>query len=352
MESINEKRFKNTFMNILANGGTEAYGRGISLKLANYAYQQGLNVMILKGTDSSNTQFFVNISSQLQYWWNDSSCGFGYSEVDEEDYIPYDGKLHESILTEKDDNKMNESKNNAVVFIDASSSMLPYQDAARRLAARYDTDMVFYFADTVGTDPKNVGYGTGIGKVVKYIKEHPNYNYVIVTDDDPEIRNSALKNLPNVEIVDARTAEDDQDRELAIKDAEKNISDEQKQRNRSKIAKLIDDDKMNEDMSVRAKLKALYPELDFEDKVEEAVELEDDFDLTEDVVDVESDVEAIDDDMDFDLDECDEQRFMETLYNGSDFDAHDDEEFAEDLDCEDDECWENDLISDDYDDGM
>ena len=92
-----------------------------------------------------------------------------------------------------------------------------------------------------------------------------------------------------------------------------------------------DDDKMNEDMSVRAKLKALYPELNFGDEV----------------------TEGFDDDMDFDIDESHETRMMDLLYEGSDdFDDHDDEDFDQFSDCEDDECWENDFISNDYDDGM
>ena len=90
-----------------------------------------------------------------------------------------------------------------------------------------------------------------------------------------------------------------------------------------------DDNKMNEDMSIRAKLKALYPELDFGDEV----------------------TEGFDDDMDFDIDESHETRMMDLLYEGSDdFDEYDDEAIDEFSDCEDDECWENDLISDDYDD--
>lgn len=89
------------------------------------------------------------------------------------------------------------------------------------------------------------------------------------------------------------------------------------------------DESLNEDMSIRAKLKALYPELDFGDEV----------------------VEGFDDDMEFDIDESHETRMMDLLYEGSDdFDDHDDEDTDEFSDCEDDECWENDLISDDYDD--
>lgn len=89
-----------------------------------------------------------------------------------------------------------------------------------------------------------------------------------------------------------------------------------------------DNNKMNEDMSVRAKLKALYPELNFDDEV----------------------TEGFDDDMDFDLEESSEHNFMEALYKGADFDAHDDESLEESSDCEDDECWENDIISEDFDD--
>ena len=42
---------------------------------------------------------------------------------------------------------------------------------------------------------------------------------------------------------------------------------------------------------------------------------------------------------------------MNTLYKGADFDAYDDE-VVDYSDCEDDECWENDLISDEFDDEM
>lgn len=115
-----------------------------------------------------------------------------------------------------------------------------------------------------------------------------------------------------------------------------------------------DDNKMNEDMSVRAKLKALYPELNFGDKV-----VEEDFenafdaeDLDEEISEVEGQMSFFDDDMNFDIEEDDGIRRMNTLYNGADFDAHDDEALEESSDCEDDECWENDIISDDYDDGM
>ena len=89
------------------------------------------------------------------------------------------------------------------------------------------------------------------------------------------------------------------------------------------------DESLNEDMSIRAKLKALYPELNFGDEV----------------------TEGFDDDMDFDIEEDDDIRRMRTLYSGADFDAYDDE-VVDYSDCEDDECWENDLISDDYADGM
>ena len=90
-----------------------------------------------------------------------------------------------------------------------------------------------------------------------------------------------------------------------------------------------DDNKMNEDMSIRAKLKALYPELDFGDEV----------------------TEGFDDDMEFNLDECNEQRFMETLYNGTSKNESiwDDEEDAnEEFDSEDDEFIDDEDI--DYDD--
>lgn len=197
-----------------------------------------------------------------------------------------------------------------------------------------------------------------------------------------------------------------------------------------------DDNKMNEDMSIRAKLKALYPELNFGDEVVdeslneevdseiaiptpydkyfEIIEVEydedddysykpgdkiddvtiladvaakdewaDQFDsiysLTDDsqfpIVEIVHDrlypvelpeddlneatdnqvagqMSFFDDDMDFDIEEDDEIRRMNTLYKGADFDAYDDEALEESSDCEDDECWENDLISDDYDDGM
>lgn len=114
-----------------------------------------------------------------------------------------------------------------------------------------------------------------------------------------------------------------------------------------------DNNKMNEDISIRAKLKALYPELDFGDKVEE--DLENAFDaeaLDEEISEVEGQMSFFDDDMDFDIEEDEGIRRMNTLYNGADFDAYDDESIEESSDCEDDECWENDLISDDYDDGM
>ena len=165
-------------------------------------------------------------------------------EVTEDPTEEFDDEASEIEEVEEEevlDESLNESKNNTVVFIDASASMIPYQNAARRLANRYNANKVFYFASEVGEAADKVGYTTAADKVVKYIKEHPGYDYVIITDDDTEIINSELKNLPNVEIVDASTAEDDEARELALKNAEKNISAEQRARNKSKIAKLIGD---------------------------------------------------------------------------------------------------------------
>ena len=426
--------------------------RGDGIKLANYALKKGLPVMLDKNSDPDYPEFYLKDGSS-EYHWGDYFYTYGFTNPDATDLVPYEGNL-DILNTEKDDVKMNESKNNTVVFIDASSSMIPYQDAARRLANRYDTDKVFYFANEIGGAADKVGYATAADKVVKYINEHPNYDYVIITDDDTEIGSSDLKNLPNVEIVNARTAEDDEARELAIKDAEKNISDEQRARNRFKIAKILGDDELNEDMSVRAKLKALYPELDFGDRVEETINEAVDPDMfaelqeyTEDADDmyisydseyadyindlymeavaklekefkdlfiepsiqgtagaifakynaddgayetswnfedelefldsiilgssseedyinqvadfirtnletaslVES-LDSVDDDMDFDINESDEYSFMEALYKGADFDDHDDEALEESSDCEDDECWENDLVSEEFDD--
>lgn len=120
--------------------------------------------------------------------------------------------------------------------------------------------------------------------------------------------------------------------------------------NRKNESNEKDDNKMNEDMSIRAKLKALYPELNFEDDKNEALPL-----ATLAASAVGSFIgkklaEEIDDDMDLDIEEDADIHRMNTLYRGADFDAYDDEALEEASDCEDDECWENDLISEEFDD--
>lgn len=396
--------------------------RGDGIKLANYALKKGLPVMLDKNSDLDYPEFYLKDGSS-EYHWGDYFYTYGFTNPDAADLVPYEGNL-DILNTEKDDNKMNEAISDRYLIDLEKAKNLTENDMLGK------SGMWFY------------GKPSGDGWVEKYYlsyrKAGSRWSKYVSTKVENDCWVVKIANEAGGMPFDSF----DEAKAWLVDALEGHLN---------------ESDKMNEDMSVRAKLKALYPELDFGDKVEEGLDesiaaeelltkvakelfpqitaiaeaykaaceaddaeyddyyAEEDSDLywdyareakskiieflhkhvptvntdcveyfeffnsddkfnldilTQDIQECCLEDSNVDDDTDFDIDESSEYNFMEALYKGSDFDDHDDENEIDylyhnaseeelrkmgafdNLNDEEDDPWENDLISEEFDDAF
>ena len=331
--------------------------KGDGIKLANYALKKGLPVMIDKNSDPDYPEFYLKDGSS-EYHWGDYFYTYGFTNPDATDLVPYEGNL-DILNTEKDDNKMNEDMSIRAKL----KALYPELDFDDGIVEKLDEEMI--------SDHVLIGFN------------HFSPEDLIVIHGSKEdletINDDRVDYFEIIPVTDKLLWIENNDEYLQVSNTDFNSIDEFRNAVEAEMQKNIDAG--NDEFEI-LDLTSFYIDEDseglsaqeltdkFMDWIDESFvdndsnsaiqlikgnELDDHFisySSVEEFLESLEDEEDWDDDTDFDIDESAEYNFMEALYKGADFDNHDDEVLEESSDCEDDECWENDLISDDYDDGV
>ena len=95
------------------------------------------------------------------------------------------------------------SSGETIAMIDISGSMQRFIQTMGNKAEALGANKVYYFADSIGTDPnENLGSGSDFFEVLEFIDAHLDNKFIIFTDSDIKPFISRInKNYPNVKLV-------------------------------------------------------------------------------------------------------------------------------------------------------
>lgn len=239
--------------------------KGDGIKLANYALKKGLPVMLDKNSDLDYPEFYLKDGSS-EYHWGDYFYTYGFINPDATDLVPYEGNL-DILNTEKDDNKMNEILSEEVHEVPDYVYCKTYESLPMHSKAKVN-NFINDHIEEIDTNRLQAVIEDAIYPTLQHYELEALIDFLTAYGFE-EVIDVKLPESLIVKLL-SRPGMKDSFKVLINKlPAVKNMLNDPKFKEFAERKGL--NNKINEDMSVRAKLKALYPELNFGDKVEEAI---------------------------------------------------------------------------------